>query len=119
MKPTLFRCIAGALLPGLTVSVCLHAQEFKVFDRSVQVHGFATQGFAYTNNNNFLTMNTTNGSPAFTDGALNFSMAINDKLRVGAQAYARKVGQLDDFRPELDWAYGDYRFARWFGVPAR
>jgi hypothetical protein len=98
--------------------VCLHAQEFKVFDHSVQVHGFATQGFAYTNNNNFLTMNTTNGSPAFTDGALNFSMAINDKLRVGAQAYARKVGQLDDFRPELDWAYGDYRFARWFGVRA-
>jgi len=24
------------------------AQEFRLFDRSVQIHGFASQGFAYT-----------------------------------------------------------------------
>ena len=118
MKPTLFRCLAGACLAAFAISICARAQEFKVFDRAVQVHGFATQGFAYTTNNNFLTMNTTNGSPAFTDGALNLSTAITDKFRVGAQAYVRKIGQLDDFRPELDWAYGDYRFAHWFGVRA-
>jgi hypothetical protein len=113
-----FRCIARVCLAAFTVSLCALAQEFTVFDRAVQVHGFATQGFAYTNNNNFLTMNTTNGSPAFTDGAMNLSTAITDKFRVGAQAYVRKIGQLDDFRPQLDWAYGDYRFAHWFGVRA-
>ena len=40
------------------------AQEFKVLDRTVQVHGFASQGFVYTDQNNWLTMNTSQGSAA-------------------------------------------------------
>lgn len=118
MKHKLYRVLAGGMLTALAVSVALHAQEFKVGTRTVQVHGFASQGFAYSNNNNFLTMNTSNGSPAFDEGALNLSMAISDKFRVGGQGYARKIGSLDDGRPQLDWAYGDYKFARWFGVRA-
>jgi hypothetical protein len=105
--------IAALLCAG---SVAVRAQDFKLFDRTIQVHGSASQGFAYSNQNNYLTMNTSDGSPAFTDGALNLSTSITDKLRVGAQAYDRKVGQLDDFRPSLDFAYGDYRFASWFGL---
>jgi len=116
MKPMRFRCIAGVCLAAFAASVCANAQEFKIFDRSVQVHGYGSQGFAYSNNNNFLTMNTSNGSPALTEGALNISTSITDKFRVGAQGYARKIGSLDDGRPQLDWAYGDYKFANWFGV---
>jgi hypothetical protein len=110
--------IAGGMLAVLTVSIGLHAQDFKVFNRTVQVHGYASQGFAYSNQNNFLTMNTSNGSPAFTEGAINVSTLITDKFRVGGQEYARKIGSLDDGRPQLDWAYGDYKFANWFGVRA-
>jgi putative endonuclease len=84
----------------------------------VQVHGFASQGYAYSNENNFLTMNTSHGSPAMTEGALNLSMPVTDKFRVGGQGYTRKIGSLDDFKPQLDWAYGDYKFAGWFGVRA-
>jgi len=51
-------------------------------------------------------------------GAVNISTSITDKFRVGAQGYARKIGSLDDGRPQLDWAYGDYKFANWFGVRA-
>ncbi len=29
-------------------SVSLPAQDFKLFDRTVQVHGFASQGYVYT-----------------------------------------------------------------------
>jgi hypothetical protein len=101
-----------------TASLTARAQEFRVFNRSVQVHGSLSQGFAYSNDNNFLTMKTSDGSPAFTDGALNLSTSITDKFHVAAQAYDRKVGQLDDFRPQLDFAYGDYRFVSWFGVRA-
>jgi hypothetical protein len=36
----------------------LRAQDFKIFDRQVQVHGWISQGFSYTNENNWLTMNT-------------------------------------------------------------
>ena len=118
MKSMFHGSVAAGILAALAVSIGLHAQEFKLGTRTVQVHGFAAQGFAYSNNNNFLTMNTSNGSPAFTEGALNISMAITSKFRVGGQGYTRKIGSLDDFRPQLDWAYGDYRFVRWFGVRA-
>ena len=43
--------------PGL-----LHAQfEFNLGGAAVQVHSFAQQGFAISNQNNFLTMNTSGG----------------------------------------------------------
>src|SRR5229473_4457007 len=92
----------------------LQAQEFKVFDRKVQVHGFVSQGFVYTSNNNWLTMNTSQGSAAFTDFGVNLSSRINDKLRVGAQLYDRNLGQLGQYHPSLDWAVVDYRFRNWF-----
>lgn len=96
----------------------LQAQEFKVFDRTVQVHGFVSQGFVYTNDNNWLTMNTSQGSAAFTDFGVNLSSRINDRLQVGAQGYDRNLGQLGQYHPSLDWAVADYRFKSWFGVRA-
>jgi hypothetical protein len=94
----------------------LHAQEFKIFDRTVQVHGFFSQGFVYTSGNNWLTMDSLNGSGAFTDFGLNMSSQVTDKLRIGAQGYDRNLGQLGQYHPSLDWALADYRFRRWFGV---
>jgi hypothetical protein len=116
MRQVIGRILAGGTLAALTLSTALLAQDFKLFDRTVQVHGFASQGYAYSNENNFLTMNTSHGSPAFTEGALNLSMPVTDKFRIGGQGYTRKIGSLDDFKPQLDWAYGDYKFASWFGV---
>jgi hypothetical protein len=106
----------------LFISFCaarlsLQAQEFKLFDRQVQVHGFASQGFVHTTNNNWLTMNTSNvGSGEFTDFGANASVQITDKFRVGAQIYDRNLGQLGAWHPSLDWAYADYRFQPWFGM---
>jgi hypothetical protein len=105
------------------VALCLcvtptaaQGQEFKIFDRTVQVHGFASQGFVYTNDNNWLTMNTSQGSAAFTDFGLNMSVPLTEKLRIGAQVYDRNLGQLGQYHPSLDWAVVDYRFKSWFGV---
>lgn len=99
-----------------TAQITLQAQEFKLFDRRIQVHGFASQGFVYTSNNNWLTMNTSQGSAAFTDFGVNVSSAVTDKFRIGAQIYDRNVGNIGGWRPEIDWAYGDYRLTNWFGV---
>jgi hypothetical protein len=96
--------------------ITLQAQEFKLFDRTVQVHGFVSQGFIYTSNNNWLTLDTTHGSAAFTDFGLNMSAPVTDKLRVGAQLYDRNLGQLGQYHPSLDWAVADYRFKSWFGI---
>ncbi|MFZ0276844.1 MAG: hypothetical protein WA254_09090 [Candidatus Sulfotelmatobacter sp.] len=96
--------------------ISLQAQEFKLFDRTVQVHGFASQGFVYTNDNNWLTMNTSQGSAAWTDFGFNMSSEVSDKLRIGAQGYDRNLGQLGQYHPSLDWAVVDYRFKSWFGL---
>ncbi len=94
----------------------LQAQDFRLFDRDVAIHGFASQGFVYTNTNNWLTMNSSQGSAAFTDFGFNVSTNVTDKLRVGAQLYDRNLGQLGQYHPSLDWAVADYRFKSWFGV---
>src|SRR6266545_4393555 len=102
------------LTPGL-----LQAQvDFKIGGRDVQVHSFAQQGFAYSDNNNFLTMKTSDGTFAITDGGVNVSTSITDKFRVGAQVYVRNIGELGKYHPQLDWAYGDYKFKDWFGIRA-
>jgi hypothetical protein len=120
----MYRYVGKALV--LLASVCgvstLSAQDisqytdFTVFGKAVQVHGFVSEGFVDTNDNNWLTMNTSQGSFAMTDGGVNISTQLTDKLRVGAQVYDRNVGQLGKWHPELDWAVADYRFADWFGI---
>ncbi len=109
--------IASALC---TAPVVLQAQlgQFSLEGHTFQLHGFASQGYAVSNQNNFLTMQTSKGSFAFTDGGLNLSTSLTDKFRVGAQGYLRNVGQLGGGRLSLDWAFGDYRFADWFGIRA-
>ena len=95
----------------------LHAQDFKLFDRSVQIHGFASQGFVHTDTNNWLTMNTSHfGSGEFTDFGANVSSQITDNFRIGAQIYDRNLGGLGKWYPSLDWAYGQYKFKPWFGI---
>jgi len=59
-----------------------------------QVHGFFTQGYAISDHNNYLTMNTSQGTAQMTDGGLNVIWKINDKLRVGAQVYDRYISEL-------------------------
>jgi hypothetical protein len=63
VRPALFCLILAPL--------CLQAQEFKIDGREVQIHGFASQGFIYTDDNNWLTMHTSQGSGAFTDFGAN------------------------------------------------
>jgi len=110
------RCGAGLVFACFCISqLSLHAQDFKLFDREVQVHGFASQGFVYTSTNNWLTMNSSQGSAAFTDFGFNASTSVTDKLRVGAQLYGRNLGQLGRYHPSLDWAVADYRFKSWLG----
>jgi hypothetical protein len=102
----------------LCASRVVSAQEIKVGSRSVQFHGFVSQGFVYTDQNNWLTMDTSNGSGAFTEMGLNVTSQLTDKFRIGAQVYDRNVGRLGQWHPTLDWAVADYRFKNWFGIRA-
>jgi hypothetical protein len=113
MHRRIFELVFACFCAG---QLTLQAQDFKLFGRDVEIHGFASQGFVYTNTNNWLTMNSSQGSGAFTDFGLNVSTNITDRLRVGAQLYDRNLGQLGQYHPSLDWAVADYRCKSWFGV---
>lgn len=108
------------LTAALSVSpMLLQAQaDFNIDGHTFQVHGFASQGFMYSGNNNYLSADTTNGYFGPTDAGLNISTQVTDKFRVGAQMYLFNVGQLGKWKPELDWAVADYKFKDWFGIRA-
>jgi len=110
VRVAVFYFVSGA---GLAL---VHAQEFRFLNREIQVHGFASQAYVKTNDNNWLTMDTANGSAAFTDFGLNLSTHLTDKMFAGGQVYDRNLGQLGQYHPELDWAVVDYRFKNWLGV---
>jgi hypothetical protein len=116
-----FRNAMRVGLTALCVSVSaspLFAQAFKLGDKEVQLHGSFQQGFAISDTNNFLTMNTDAGSGEMTDFAFNASSNVTRKLRVGGQMYVRKIGELGEGQVQIDWAYADYRFAKAIGVRA-
>jgi hypothetical protein len=104
-----FMLILGSRLP-------ISGQEFKLLDHPFQIHGFASQGFIYSGNNNWLTVHSSHGSGAFTDFGVTVSTVVNDKFRVGAQLYDRNLGNLGEWHPTLDWAVADYKFDSRFGI---
>jgi hypothetical protein len=108
------------LAASLLIAPCLllAQADFSIGDYKFQVHGFASEGFMYSGNNNYLSAYTTNGSFAMTDAAANISTKITDKFTVGAQVYLYNVGKLGDWKPQLDWAMGSYQFKGWFGIRA-
>jgi hypothetical protein len=115
----LSRAAMRAGLSAALVSVCAPpalAQSIKVGGKQIDVHGSLQQGFNVTDENNFLTMDTKGGSGAMTDAAINVTSSLTPKLRVGAQAYVRNIGQLGNGHLEVDWAYGDFKFTQAIGV---
>jgi hypothetical protein len=106
------RTPASVLLCLLAVTLPVSGQDFTILQRIVQMHGFASQGFVDTNQNNWLTMHTSKGSGAFTDFGFNVSTFVTDKLHIGAQLYDRDLGNLGEWHPSLDWAVVDYKLNR-------
>jgi hypothetical protein len=43
---------------------------------------------------------------------------VTDRLRIGAQLFARDLGPDGNYKPQFDWYYLDYRFFDWLGVRA-
>lgn len=76
---------------------------------NLQIHGFATQGFLYSTNNNYLTMKSSDGSLQWTEGALSLNDAASEKLRVGIQIHMYQMGQIGGPQVLVDWASGDYK----------
>ena len=74
-----------------------------------QVHGYAAQGFVYSDDNNFFG-DSTHGSYNYYEAGLNASVQVHPKLIFAAQAAIRDAGISDDGTLRLDYALADYRF---------
>ena len=84
-------------------------------DLNIQIHGYATQGFLYTTNNNAFTTNSSNGSPAWSDVVVNVGSQPIPKLRVAMQARYSLLGNYGNVI-SLDFASADYKANDKFGV---
>jgi len=103
----------------LFVLVCscagsLHAQDIA----GIAVHGFVSQGFLFSSNNNYLSMKSSDGSPQWTDAVVDISDPIAEKLLVGIQLRMYQLGQFGGSNVQVDWASGDYRVNDHFGIRA-
>jgi hypothetical protein len=84
----------------------LHA-EWKLPD-SLQIHGFASQAFILTTDNNFFGSSKDDGTFDFRELGINVSWRALPKLQIAAQGVARWAGKNDEGDPRLDYGLVDY-----------
>lgn len=82
---------------------------------NLETHGFVSFGYLQTAHNNWLGP-TTDGTSEFWEAAANVIARPMDRLRLGAQLFARDLVDYDNGQVTVDWAYADYRFADAIGV---
>jgi hypothetical protein len=75
----------------------------------VDVHGFASQGFLYSSDYNYLG-DTEDGTGQFTEIGLNLTFSPFDRTRIAVQGFAFDVGDVGNLMPFLDYASIEYRF---------
>ncbi len=80
----------------------------------VDIHGFISQGYLKSDDNNYLA-DTEDGSFQFNEMGINFATRLTSRLRCGMQFFARDLGDFGNDEMTLDWAYGDYRLQDWLG----
>jgi hypothetical protein len=104
-------------LPSPIVTGASAARTTPGIDRPrVDIHGFVSEGGFLSTSNDYIGASS-QGSLKLAEVGLNVSTEVTDRLRVGAQLFARDFGALED-TPRFDWAYLDYRWKSWLGIRA-
>jgi hypothetical protein len=103
--------LAAAIL--ISAAPSLAAQSLD--DLNIQIHGYATQAFLYSNVNSWNTTDSEDGSASWTEAVLNLSAHPDPKLRIGVQARFFSLGDYGQ-AITLDWAQADYKFSDRIGV---
>lgn len=108
------RPLFAAALGALAV---LSAAHGAVTWKNLQLGGFASQGFLVNTGNNDYLGDTSEGTFDFREYAVNASWS-RGRFRVGAQAFAQKLGEYGEDKISLDWGIVDYQATQWFGLRA-
>jgi hypothetical protein len=100
--------LLAALLPGAAAADGLG-------DLNLETHGFVSFGYLKSWGNNWVG-DTREGTDEFWEAGANVIARPVDHLRLGAQLFARDLGDYGDGDVTVDWAYADWRFADELGV---
>jgi len=95
----------------LTCPVSSQAQELnlnKWLPQSVQLHGFLSQGFIHTSDNNFFGHSDDSLSTNFRELGLNGSWRVIPDLQVAMQIVWRNAGQTDEGDVRIDYGMAGY-----------
>lgn len=82
----------------------------------IDIHGFVTQGYLLTDDNNFMADTADNGSLQYNEIGINFTGDVSDRLRMGIQFLARDLGKMGNKELTIDWAVADYSFFDWLNL---
>jgi hypothetical protein len=108
-------CLAALVAPRAAAA---QEDEPSPLLKGPEIHGFVSQGYIRTTENNYLAKSSGRGSFEMAEVGLNFTQQLTDKLRAGVQLFARDLGPIGNYDIKADWFYLDYRFADWFGLRA-
>ena len=103
------------VVPAILWSCVAHAQKLplpKNLPQNLQIHGFASQGWLKSsdNNNVFGESSSGSGSFDFRELGLNASMRPLPKLQFSAQMLSRTAGEGSPGNVRLDYGFIDYTF---------
>ncbi|ESS73848.1 hypothetical protein MGMO_9c00440 [Methyloglobulus morosus KoM1] len=104
--------VCGIIQPLLCVmtvvsyNVAAYA-ESRLIPEEIQFHGFMTQGFFHSSNNNVYGQSDDGISPGLTEIGLNMNYQPLDRLRFAAQGLYRRAGDVDTGSVRLDYGLAD------------
>ncbi len=102
----------------ITIILAISGNAFALDMNQVKIHGFISQGWLKSDNNNYYFADTEDGTFQFNEVGINFMTDLSDQLRIGIQLLSKDLGQFGNNEVGIDWAYGDYRFRNWLGFRA-
>ena len=92
---------------ALWLGLCHPALAIELFE-GFQVHGFLSQGYFLTTNNNLFGSSERGGSLDFTEVGINASWVPWPSLQLAVQGLSRRAGEAAEGEPELDFGLLDY-----------
>ncbi|MCH9639992.1 MAG: OprO/OprP family phosphate-selective porin, partial [Betaproteobacteria bacterium] len=75
----------------------------------LQIHGFVSQAFISTSDNDVFGDTDDDGSFGFTEAGLNALLRPLPRLQLSAQVLSRRAGEGNSGSPRLDFGFADYR----------
>lgn len=101
----------------LVITFLLVAGNIPAVAEGVDIHGFISQGYLKTDQNNYLA-ETDDGSFQFNEMGINFTTFATSKLKVGCQFFARDIGDVGNDEIYINWAFAEYTYKNWLRMRA-